>query len=332
MKKVKKVVYIGGGTGASIVLGGLKNAKNCELTGIYPITDNGGSTGRLLKENKDLLPMGDLRKMILALMPENKKWQDLLDLRFEKGKLAGHNLGNIIIANLQEKNNNIEKAIDELKKELKIKADIFPVALKRANLCIELENRQIIKSETLIDEVVGFDGKLRIKKAWTEPKIKANSKVLMAILDADLIVIGPGDLFTSIVACLCVPGVSKSLKISKAKKVYVCNLMTKFGQTNNFSVQQHVDIVSKYSGSKIDFVLYNNVRPNKRVLEEYRKRKESYVEFFSNSISNTYNVSRIQFIGADLIGKISKKKKGDVLKRSLIHHDPNKLAKILKKL
>jgi len=325
MIKVKKIVYIGGGTGASVVLGGLKNAKNCELTGIYPITDNGGSTGRLLRENKNLLPMGDLRKMILALMPENKKWQEILDLRFEKGKLAGHNLGNIIIANLQEKTGSIEKAIDELKKELKIKANIFPVALKRANLCIELENRQIIKSETLIDEVIGFDGKLRIKKAWIEPKIKVDSKVVKAILDADLIVVGPGDLYTSVVACLCVPGVSKSLKINKAKKVYVCNLMTKFGQTNNFSVQEHVSIVQKYSGSKIDFVLYNNVRPDEKVLTEYKKRKESFVEYSASK-------SKLGFVGADLLGKLKEKKKGDILKRSLIHHDPNKLAKILLKL
>ncbi len=325
MQKVKKIVYIGGGTGASVVLGGLNKSNNVQLTGIYPITDNGGSTGRLLRENKDLLPMGDLRKMLLALMPENKTWQDILDFRFEEREFKGHNLGNIIIANLQEKHNDIEIAIEELKKELKIKADIFPVALKKADLCVEFENGQVIKSETLIDEAVGFDGKSKIKKAWIEPKIKVNPKVVTAIKEADLIVIGPGDLYTSIVACLCVPGVANALKSSKAKKVYVCNLMTKFGQTNNFSVQEHVDIVQKYSGSKIDFVLYNNVRPDEKVLAEYQKRKESYVEYLSSE-------SKLGFISADLLGKLKKKKKGDVLKRSLIHHDPEKLAKILLKL
>ncbi|MFA6296396.1 MAG: gluconeogenesis factor YvcK family protein [Patescibacteria group bacterium] len=325
MQKVKKIIYIGGGTGASVVLGGLKVHKNVQLTSVYPVTDSGGSTGRLLKENKDLLPMGDLRKMLLALMPENKTWKDILDFRFEKGEFEGHNLGNIIIANLQEKSGDIEKAIEELCKELKIKDKIMPVALKRADLCVELENGQVIKSETNIDEVIGFDGNLKIKKAWIEPKIKANPSVLKAIKEANLIVIGPGDLYTSVVACLCVSGIANALKASRAKIVYVSNIMTKFGQTNNFSVQDHVDVLEQYLGLGIlDYVIYNKTKPSLEILKQHTEIKGNFVEFL-----NQKNTQKINYIGADLLGKAYKKKKSDVLIRSLIHHDSKKLAKIL---
>lgn len=342
MKKVKRIVYIGGGTGGKIVLGGLKKAKNCQLTGVYPVTDNGGSTGKLLKSNKDLLPMGDLRKMLLALMPKNEAWQEILDFRFEKGEFKSHNLGNIIIASLQEKYGNIERGIDELRKELKIKSEILPVALKRANLCVELENGQVIKSETKIDEVVGFNGRLKIVKAWIEPEVSINPKVKKALQEANLIVIGPGDLYTSVAACLCISGVAKAIRNSRAKKVYICNLMTKFGQTNNFSVQDHVKVVQDYLGGNIlDYVVYNSQRPKNKILVDYEKRQECCVEFFSNNknfafqnfyFSNTTNASRIRFIGADLLGKVYEKKRGDILKRSLIQHDSDKLTSILLKL
>lgn len=322
---MKKIVYIGGGTGATVVLGGLKMHKNVQLTGVYPVTDSGGSTGRLLKENKDLLPMGDLRKMLLTLMLENKTWQDILDFRFEKGEFKGHNLGNIIIANLQEKSGDIKKAIKELCKELKIKDKIMPVALKRADLCVELENGKVIKSETNIDEVIGFDGNLKIKKAWIEPKNKANPSVLQAIKEANLIVIGPGDLYTSIIACLCIPGVANALKATRAKIVYVCNIMTKFGQTNNFSVQDHVEVLEQYLGLGIlDYVIYNKTKPSSEMLNLHKEIKGNFVEFLDQK-----NNQKINYISADLLGKAYKKKKSDILIRSLIRHDSDKLAKIL---
>ena len=320
---MKRIIYIGGGTGSLAVLGGLNKLKNCQLAGVYPITDDGGSTGRLIKDNLDLLPMGDLRQMIFAMVDKNEVWQNLLDYRFEAGDLKGHNLGNILLVGLQDLDIDINKFF-------KIKADLLPVSLKKACLYAKLETGQIIKSETKIDEVIDHDGHFKIVKVWVRPRVRINSEVRKAILGADLIIIGPGDLYTSVAACLVVSGVAKAIRASRARKVYVCNLMTKFGQTNNFSVQDHAKVVQEILGGNVlDYVVYNNKRPNKKILDYYKKERGCFVEFH---VKMNTAMARIRFKGVNLLGLVYKKSKDDVLKRSLIRHNSDKLAKILLKL
>jgi len=319
---MKKIVYIGGGTGSLAVLGGLSKNKNCHLTGVYPVTDDGGSTGKLLKDDKDLLPMGDLRKMIIAVIGD-KNWREVLDFRFDKGVLKGHNLGNLLLAGTSQSS-------DVIKDLFNIEEDLLPVSLRRANLCIRLENNKVVQSETKIDEVTDHDGKLKIIDVWVEPKVRINPEVRKAISQADMIVMGPGDLYTSVGACLVIPGVAKAVRDSKAKKVYVCNLMTKFGQSNNFSVQGHVQVIQKILGGNVlDYVVYNNRKPSKNVLNYYKKHGESLVEYHDNSKLIDTKSTRVQFKNADLLGSIYEKSKSDKLVRSLIRHNPDKLAKTL---
>jgi len=242
----------------------------------------------------------------------------MLDFRFDKGILKGHNLGNILLAGMQEKSIDVDNLFD-------IRANLLPVALKRARLCVRLENGKTVKSETKIDEVIGYDGRLKIIKAWVEPKVRINPEVCSAILKADMIVMGPGDLYTSVGACLVILGVAKAIRDSRAKKVYVCNLMTKFGQSNNFSVQDHAQVIQNILGGNVlQYVIYNKKRPSKSVLDYYKKHKENLVE-----LSDNENRDSIEYIGVDLLGPIYKKSKADVLVRSLIRHDSDKLARIL---
>ena len=322
---MKRIVYIGGGTGSLAVLGGLNKHKDVCLSGIYPITDNGGSTGRLLEGNSNLLPMGDLRQMILAVT-RSKFWKSVLDYRFEGNEIDGHSLGNLLLAGLQD-GQGIDRIANDLKKVFDFEADLMPVALKRSDLCVKLENGQIIKSETKIDEVIGHDGNLKIIRTWVSPNVKINSGTERMIKEANLIVMGPGDLYTSVAACLVVPGVAKAIRNLRARKVYVCNLMTKFGQTNNFCVQGHAKVIQEILGGNIlDYVVYNKQGLRKKSICQSGER---LVRFLSNEIMD---VSRMQFIGASLIGLIHRKNKVDRLKRSSVRHDPGKLARVLLKL
>ncbi len=310
--KDKNIVVIGGGTGCFTVLSGLKKYP-VYLSAIVSMADNGGST-RILREEFGILPPGDVRQALIALSRSEKSLANLFNYRFNEGSgLSGHSFGNLLITALERIKGSFEKAIEEAGRILDIKGEVVPVTLQSTHLYAELENNQTIKGETNID-IPKHDPTLKIKKIYLKPKAKANKRAKSAISKADLIVIGPGDLYTSILPNLLVKGIPEAIRKSKAKKVYVCNLMTKRGETNKFCRLDFVEEIEKYlSGKFLDYVIVSNKKPSSARIAKYEKEGAIFVK--CNSKNNSRKKPKI------IKGDFSRKK-------GFIRHDPNKLAKI----
>jgi uncharacterized cofD-like protein len=309
----KNIVVIGGGTGSFTVISGLKKYP-VDIAAIVTMADSGGST-RILREEFGILPPGDVRQALIALSNSEKLLSDLFNYRFNEGSgLCGHNFGNLLITALERIKGNFEKAIEEAGKILNIKGEVIPVTLKNTNLYARLENGQTIEGEANID-VPKHNANLKIEKVYLKPKALANKKAKSAILRADFIVIGPGDLYTSIIPNLLVKGIPQAIRKSKAKKIYACNLMTKFGETNNFSGLDFVKTVENYLGKDVlDYVIFNNKKPPTKRIKKYEKEGAAFVKF------NKKDFRRKKF--KIIIGNFLRKK-------GFIRHDPARLAKTL---
>ncbi len=262
MGKKKKIVVVGGGTGTYQVLSGLKNYPSIELSAVISMCDSGGSTGRLRKE-LGILPPGDVRRAILALsdLPfAQKTLEEIFDFRFEGGRtLAGHSLGNILLAALVQITGSMDRAIDEAARILNASGRVFPVTLDKTNLVAVLEDGTRIYGESKIDRRK-IKPEIPIKKVYLNPKAKIFKGTTEVITNADLIVLGPGDLYTSLVPILLVEGVNKAIYLSKAKLVYVVNLMTKKGETDGFAASDFVETIEEYLGDskrKLTYIIVN---------------------------------------------------------------------------
>ncbi len=324
--KIKKIVCIGGGTGTFNVLSGLKKYP-VSLSAIVSMADSGGSN-KVIRDEFGLLPTSDLRQCFVALAENNnnseKILRELFIYRFRKGNgIKGMTFGNLFLVALSDIFNSQIEAIRKTHQILKIKGKIVPVTLNNSNLVAIYENNKKIIGEHFIDEPK-HDGRLKIKKIYLEPKAKAYQEAIKNILRANLVIIGPGDLYTSLIANLVIGGIVKALKKTKAKIVYILNLMTKYGQTYNFSAKDHIETLEKYLGKNcLDLILVNSEPIPKSAIKKYRKQKEIPV---IDDLEYTY----FKVIRKKLLSKKETKKiPGDILSRSLIRHDPNKLARVL---
>ncbi len=242
------------------------------------MADDGGST-KILREEFGILPPGSVRPALVALSNSEKTLADLFNYRFEEGSLTGHNFGNILITALTRITGSFEKAIEETGKILGIEGRVIPSTLDCGSLCARLENNQVVEGETNID-VPKHDGKLKIKELYFNPSCRPNQQAIKAIKEADLIVIGPGDIFSSILPNLLFKEIVEAIKKSRAKKVYICNLMTKFGETNNFKAIDFVEKIEEYIGKDvIDFVFINTRKPSEERILKYEKQKAEFVEY-----------------------------------------------------
>ncbi|OGN04528.1 MAG: hypothetical protein A2831_00710 [Candidatus Yanofskybacteria bacterium RIFCSPHIGHO2_01_FULL_44_17] len=309
----KKIVVIGGGTGSFMVLSALKDYP-VQLASIVSMADDGGSTGRL-RDQYGVLPPGDIRRALVALSETSKTLRDLFNYRFSGGDFREHNFGNIFLSALEKITGNFEDAIGVASKMLNIKGEVIPVTLDNVSLRAQLADGNVVTGETNID-IPKHDPTIPIKKVWLTPEAKINKSARRAILQADMIVIGPGDLFTSVIPNLLVAGVTPALKKSKAKKVYVCNLMTKYGETHGFKAQDFVNALEKYLGEGVlDYVIFNNKKPSAGTLRHYSGENSYFVDV-SLLKRNSRNP---QFILADLLDS-----------GRLVRHNPrNKLARAL---
>lgn len=298
------------------VLTGLKKYP-VKLSVICAMLDSGGSAGRLRKDFNIISP-GDIRRALIALANTSPAIEELFNYRFEMGELKGHNFANLFITALELTTNNYEKTIKEISRFLNVEHEVLPVTLDNSNLYAVLENGKLISGETNID-VPKHNGKLRIKEVFLKPEAKTYPKAVKAIKQADLIVIGPGDLYSSLAQILLTKGMSEAIKESKAKKVYVCNLMTKHGETHGFSVFDFSKEIEKYLGQQLDYVVYNTKKPSKERLRKYKKENLELLELVSFNGKNTSG--KANFIGTDLLTT-----SGPII------HDPNKLSKIILKL
>lgn len=319
---MKKVTVIGGGTGTFVVLSGLKKYQ-LDLSVVVTMMDSGGSTGRL-RDQLGILPPGDLRQCLVALSDAPLLWRKLFLYRFEKGDLEGHNFGNIFLAALEKVSDSYDKAIETASYVLKTKGKVIPVTFNKLHLVAEYENGQKVTGEGLIDE--NHSEKSRIKTAYLEPQGNANPVAIKSIEESDYIVIGPGDLYTSIIPVLLVNGVKEAMKKSRAKIVYIMNMMTKSGQTTNYKASDHVKDLVIYLGREPDYVLINNGAISEEILSSYKKYNEV-------KVVNDLNKNGYQIVEKDLVdAKKVEKNSSDILYRSILRHDSEKVAGELKKI
>ena len=312
MKKNKRIVCLGGGNAMpKTVLAGLKKYP-VKLSAICAMLDSGGSAGRLRKDYKIVSP-GDIRRSFVALANTSPVIEELFNYRFEAGELKGHNFANLLITALELSTKNYETTIKELNKLLNIEHEVLPVTLDKSNLYAVLENGKTIVGETNID-VPKHNGDLKIKKVFLKPKAKAYPRSLEAIKEADLIVIGPGDLYSSIAQILLTEGISNAIRKSKARKVYICNAMTKYGETNNFTLLDFTKEIEKLLEGNLDYVIYNNFFPPKERIGNYKKQHPELLEL----VKADEGLPKRKFIGKNLLSS-----------SGAIVHDTNKLAKTI---
>lgn len=320
----KKVVVIGGGTGSSAVLHGLKKYDNLDLSVIVSMTDDGGSNA-VVRDEFGFLPLSDLRKSIIALSGiGNGILREAFIYRFAKGEgLCGHTLGNLVMMGLAEITGSEVGAIEAASKLFDVKGKIIPVTLDDVRLAVEYEDGKIVEGEHQIDEPKKSNEDKRIKKFYTKPKAKAYKAAVDAILEADYIIAGPGDLFTSTLANIIVDGIPQAICKSKGQFIFINNLMTKKGQTHGMKATDLVTEVTRYAKRQPDIVLINNRELPKKIVREYKKLNEVPIEDDTNG--QDYNVVKASLIVDETLEKDS----GDDLIRSIIRHDSVKLGKIL---
>lgn len=322
----KKIVTIGGGTGSFTLLSGLKKYA-VDLTAIVSMADDGGSTG-VLRDELGVLPPGDVRQCLVALSDSSEMLRELMNYRFEEGGLKGHSFGNLFLSALEKINKSFSKGVEEAANILNVKGEVIPVTDQDTNLYMELKNGRKLKGEEDINHNFEIE-KIGIKKHYLFPDAKANRKAIERIMDADIIVIGPGNHYCSVVPNLLVGGVAEAIRKSKAVVVYNCNLVNKKGHTENFSLDDYVDDINKYIGAdRINFVTFNNRKPSASLIKKYENQKELLVKFSKQGrVARNYRI-----LGLDILSeKKNKFNKADLLasQRSFIRHDSDKLAKVL---
>ena len=278
----KSVVVIGGGTGSYNVLSGLKNSP-CRITAVVAMTDSGGSSGRL-RDEFGHLPPGDLRQCLLALSPDDHAsmlLRQLFNYRFNKGNgLDGHSFGNLFLTALTEVTGSTEAAISEVGRLLGIKGQVLPVTLTNSSLGARLQNGKEVIGEANLDRRI-VDPDVPIDYVFLKPKAFVYPVTARTLQEADAIVIGPGDLYTSIVPNLLVDGVADAILRSRGKKIYVCNLMTKHGESDGFKASDFIKEVQSYLGSRsvLDYAIVNNQPLPDKVLQRYAPEQSAPVEF-----------------------------------------------------
>ena len=321
---MKKVTVIGGGTGSFVVLSRLKEHA-LDLSAVVTMMDSGGSTGRL-RDQLGVLPPGDLRQCLVALSEASELWRRLFLYRFEKGDLKGHNFGNIFLSALEKVCSNYNEAITLASYVLKTKGRVVPVTFEKSHVCVVYANGRKIKGEGNIDE--NNPERSRITKSYLEPEPNPNPIAIESLENSDVIIVGPGDLYTSIIPVFLVKNIQKTIKKSHAKIIYNLNLMTKSGQTTNYRAFDHVQDIAKYLGKMPDYVVVNNSEVPQNILQWYEDHQETVVV---NDLNRENYQGKV--ISDDIIDRNSFiKQNGDKLTRSILRHDSEKLTGIFLKL
>lgn len=265
-----RITVIGGGTGLSVILRGIKKVTD-NLTAVVTVADDGGGSG-ILREDLGMLPPGDIRSCILAMADEEGLMQELLKYRFKDGRLEGQSFGNLLIAALNGVFGSFEEAVEKASEILRIKGSVIPVTGSDICLCALLENGREVCGESKIPPGV-LQEKSPIEKVFLKPdKPRATEAAVDAIKKADIIIMGPGSLFTSIIPNFLVDGISQAIEEAKGKKVFICNMMTQPGETDAYSVWRHVEQAKNYlTQDAIEYVIANNLTIDEAILEPYRQ-------------------------------------------------------------
>lgn len=322
--KTPSIVVIGGGTGTSTVISGLKS-KQVQLTALVSVADSGGSTGRL-RDEFGFQPVGDLRQSLAALAKTgSQEWiRKLLLYRFTKGEgLKGHNLGNLILTALQDMAGSTTSALEIAEQVFQLRGEIFPVTTQNVQLVVEYDDGTVVFGEDHLN-IHGTVAK-KITLVRLSPQASLYKKAAQALKNADLIVIGPGDLYASLLAALGVNGMKSVMKTVRAKIVYVVNLMSRFNQTHGMTAHQHLTCIEEAIGRKCDYVVVNKGIIPADILKKYKKEQEYPIV---NDLKRDRRVIEKDIIAQDVIEHHTE----DILDRSLLRHDPVKLAQVVLKL
>ncbi|MPM13936.1 Gluconeogenesis factor [bioreactor metagenome] len=312
--KGPKIVVVGGGTGLSTMLRGLKYYTS-NITAIVTVADDGGGSGAL-REDLGMLPPGDIRNCILALADTEPLMEELLQYRFPDGRLKNQNFGNLFLAAMDGVSDNFEDAVQKMSSVLAVTGKVLPVTLEDMKLIAELENGNKVEGESQIPEEV-LKQNSRIKKLMIEPKeAKPLEDAIKAIEEADAIVLGPGSLYTSIVPNLLVKDIAESIRKSDAIKIYISNIMTQPGETHGFKVSDHIKILKKYGGRGIvDYVVANRGDIPEDIKEKYSLDGSELVEL---------DIKEVRGLGVDVVeASLAKIQKG------YVKHDSEYLAEVL---
>ena len=316
---MKKVVTIGGGTGNFTVLRGLKS-YDVDISAIVSMADDGGSTG-ILRDELGVLPPGDVRQCLVALSDSSRLLRSLMNYRFEQGGLEGHSFGNLLLSALEKVTGSFEKAVEEVSRILFIKGKVIPVTTHQVRLKMILRSCKLLEGEREI--YLSQEIENGYSSIYLEPYPKANPRAIQEIMNADLIVFGPGGLHTSLIPNVLVEGIGEALRESDAKKVFVVNLMNRKGQTTGFKVSHYLDEIAQFIGEDIfDYILVNDQKPPQELIDLYASE--------GDLIENDVKDDRVRF--ASLLGELKEGAKKDLIKRNLIRHDSKKLACELMKI
>lgn len=322
----KKIVVVGGGTGTHTVLKGLKKyADSLDIAAIVTMADSGGSTGRL-RDEFGQLPVGDVRMALTALAADVDAHDELLRelflYRFHKGEgLTGHTFGNLLLTALTEILGSEVAAIEAASRILQVHGRVFPVSTDNIHLQAEYDDGVVVIGEHHIDDPSPLYRKRRINKLSLVPEGSINPAAAQSLREADLIVFGPGDLYTSILANTIVSGFTEALAASRARVVYVCNLMTRPGQTIGMTASDHIAELVRYTGRTPNLILLNNTTLPEELIARYQIEEGAHPVSFS-CLSGECTIDASDLLATEEVQTV----RGDMVRRSLIRHDPHKLA------
>lgn len=320
-----KIAVIGGGTGSFTMLNVLKHYTS-RVAAIVNMVDDGGSTG-VLRDELGTLPPGDVRQCLVALS-NTPKLRDLFSYRFEEGTFGGHSFGNILLTALEKTTGSFAEAVETASDILRINGAVIPGTLDDVRLRMTWPEASLeLNGERAIDADY-FKHDPRRATLSLVPSAAPNPTAIAAIEQADLVIVAPGDLYTSLGPLLVIDGIGEALVRTQAKVAYVCNLVTKAGQTEGLTVCDHAREIERFAGGRcLDYVLYNEAQPSDEVAERYKDEGAYLVEYDTAELS----AAHYKAIGGRFLGGLAETHVADMLPvtRSLIRHDANAVVKTL---
>ena len=306
-----KVVTIGGGTGLSVLLRGLKKYP-LEITAVVTVADDGGSSGKI-RSDMNIPSPGDIRNVIAALSDVEPYLEKMFQYRFDSGEVKGHPVGNLMIAAMTDIHGDFSTAVKVMSRILNVRGTVLPTTNDIATLNAVLSDGEIIRGESSITKAGGVIDHVYI----TPSRVKPNEDVLKAIEEADYIIMGPGSLYTSIIPNLVISKVSEKIKESNAKKIYVCNVMTQHGETDNYTVSDHIVAINKHVEENIfDLVIANSREFDDSILSKYHKEKQEPVKI---------DHEKIEALGIKLI----KNNDVGIVDNNTIRHNADKVSELI---
>ena len=296
--KKSRITCIGGGTGLFSLLLGLKTLPNTLLTSIVSMSDDGGSSGKL-SQAFGILPPGDVRRSLVALSNAPEVMNQIMQHRFDKGDVRGHSFGNLFLTVLAEVKGSMAEAVRALSDILNIQGIVLPASHAATKITARFADQTVIRGESRIDLSEGRTADLKLTKLWHEPPAECAPEAFSAIHNSDVVTIGPGDLFTSVIANLAIDDLRRAVVESRAKKIYICNLMTKPGETAHFGPEDHVREVMKYLKKDcLDAVLISNTQLSEESIDEYARKHQRPVG--TGTLARLKKITKAEILFCDI--------------------------------